>query len=106
MVAGESLQDGGPLSLWRGLGLFQLLFCGLHARFECLQLGLADALDAQPQGRLLACDELVLGFIPVLLPIAGEAALAHGFSACAHAGAGGHDGAVHRDLGLEVDAAR
>jgi hypothetical protein len=40
-----------------------------------------------------------------LLPIAGEAALAYGFGACAHAGACGYDGAVYRDLGLEVDAA-
>ena len=54
---------------------------------------------------MLACDELVLGFVPVLLPIAGEAALADGFGACAHAGACGYDGAVYRDLGLEADAA-
>ena len=106
VVAGDALQYGGSLGFWGGLGLLELLLGGLHSCLECLQLGLADALDAYAQCRLLACDELVLGFIPVRLPIAGEAALAHGFGACAHAGACGYDGAVYRDLGLEVDAAR
>ena len=106
VVAGDALQYGGSLGFWGGLGLLELLLGGLHSCLECLQLGLADALDAYAQCRLLACDELVLGFIPVRLPIAGEAALAYGFGACAHAGACGYDGAVYRDLGLEVDAAR
>ena len=46
-----------------------------------------------------------MGFVPVLASVAGEAALAHGFGACAHAGACGYHSAVYRYLGLEVDAA-
>ena len=106
VVAGDALQDGCSLAFRGSLGLFQLLFCGLHSCLEGAELGLADPLDGEAQCRLLACDELVLGFVPVLASVAGEAALAHGFGACAHAGACGYDGAVYRDLGLEVDAAR
>ena len=105
VVACQALQDGGALGLGGCLGLLQLLFCRLHSGLEGGELGLADALDAHAQCRLLACNELVLGFIPVLLPIAREAALADGFGACAHAGAGGYHSAVYRDLGLEADAA-
>ena len=105
VVSGQALQDGGALGFWGGLGLFQLLFGGLHSGLEGLQLRLADALDGQADGRLLACDERVLGFVPVLLPIAGVASLPYGFAACAHAGAGGHGGAVQAQFGFEVDAA-
>ena len=93
------------MAFWGGLRLFQLGFGSLHSGFEGLQLRLADALDGQADGGLLACDELVLGFVPVLASVAGEAALAHGFGACAHAGACGYHSAVYRYLGLEVDAA-
>ena len=105
VVSGQALQDGGALGFWGGLGLFQLGFGLLHSGLEGLQLRLADALDGQADGRLLACDERVLGFVPVLLPIAGEAAQAYGFAACAHAGAGGCGLAVHAQFVLEVDAA-
>ena len=94
VLACHALQDGGALGFWGGLGLFQLLFGRLHSGLEGLQLRLADALDGQADGGLLACDEWVLGFVPVLLPIAGVASLPYGFAACAHAGAGGHGGAV------------
>ena len=83
----HALQDGSPLAFGGGLGLLQFLLGGLHSRFELAELGLADALDGEAQRRLLARDELVLGVVPVLLPIAGEAAQAYGFAACAHAGA-------------------
>ena len=105
VLACQALQDGGALGFWGGLGLFQLGFGLLHSGLEGLQLRLADALDGQADGRLLACDERVLGFVPVLLPIAGEAAQAYGFAACAHAGAGGCGLAVHAQFVLEVDAA-
>ena len=105
MLACQALQDGGALGFWGGLGLLQFLLGGLHSGLEGLQLRLADALDGQADGRLLACDERVLGFVPVLLPIAGEAAQAYGFAACAHAGAGGCGLAVHAQFVLEVDAA-
>ena len=105
VLACHALQDGGALGFWGGLGLFQLGFGLLHSGLEGLQLRLADALDGQADGRLLACDERVLGFVPVLLPIAGEAAQAYGFAACAHAGAGGCGLAVHAQFVLEVDAA-
>ena len=101
----HALQDGSPLAFGGGLGLLQFLLGGLHSRFELAELGLADALDGEAQRRLLARDELVLGFVPVLLPIAGEAAQAYGFAACAHAGAGGCGLAVHAQFVLEVDAA-
>ena len=93
------------MGFWGGLGLLQFLLGGLHSRFELAELGLADALDGEAQRRLLARDELVLGVVPVLLPIAGVASLPYGFAACAHAGAGGHGGAVQAQFGLEVDAA-
>ena len=105
MLACQALQDGGALGFWGGLGLLQFLLGGLHSGLEGLQLRLADALDGQADGRLLACDERVLGFVPVLLPIAGVASLPYGFAACAHAGAGGHGGAVQAQFGFEVDAA-
>ena len=94
VLACQALQDGGALGFWGGLGLLQFLLGGLHSGLEGLQLRLADALDGQADGGLLACDEWVLGFVPVLLPIAGVASLPYGFAACAHAGAGGHGGAV------------
>ena len=105
VVSGQALQDGGALGFWGGLGLFQLGFGLLHSGLEGLQLRLADALDGQADGRLLACDERVLGFVPVLLPIAGEAAQAYGFAARAHGAAGGDGLAVQAQFGLEVDAA-
>ncbi len=105
VLSGQALQDGGALGLWRGLGLLQFLLGRLHSGLEGLQLRLADALDGQADGGLLACNEWVLGFVPVLLPIAGVASLPYGFAACAHAGAGGHGGAVQAQFGFEVDAA-
>ena len=54
VVARQALQEGGTLGFWSSLRLFQLLFCGLHSGFEGGELGLADALDAQPQGGLRA----------------------------------------------------
>ena len=45
VVAGQALQDGGALAFRCRLGLLQFLPSGLHAGFERLQLGLADALD-------------------------------------------------------------
>ena len=105
MVACQALQEGGTLGFWSSLRLFQLLFCGLHSGFKGGELGLADALDAQPQGGLLACDEGVCGFVPVATAVFGEGACAHGFAACSHAGAFGFDFSIHQDLRFEADAA-
>ena len=105
MVACQALQEGGTLGFWSSLRLFQLLFCGLHSGFKGGELGLADALDAQAQGGLLACDEGVCGFVPVATTVFGEGARANGFAACTHAGAFGFDFSVYQDAGLEAIAA-
>ena len=101
VVARQALQEGGTLGFWSGLRLFQFLLCGLHSGFEGGELGLANALDAQAQGGLLACNEGVCGFVPVATAVFGKGARANGFAACTHAGAFGFDFSIHQNAGLK-----
>ena len=89
---------GGLGAFEGGLGLF-------HAGFEGFQLALADALDGEAQGGLLAGYEGLGGGVPPRAAVLGEAAGAYGFAAGGQAGAGGDGGAVKADFGFEVDAA-
>ena len=110
-VAGELLtrdgfEDFGSLAFWRLLCLFKGCLGAFHARLEALELFLADALNGQPQRRLLAGDKFVLRGVPIVCAVSGEAANANWFAANAHGRAFGLDFAFYDDLRLDVDGCR
>ena len=76
----------------------------LHACFERFELFGADALDADADGGLLADDELILRFVPLIGAVLGEGAGADRFGADPQGAAAGDELAVEAQFGFEMNA--
>ena len=100
MFACHAAEDRLPLVLRGGLGAFERGFGLLHSGFERFELFGADALDADADGGLLADDELILRFVPLVAAVAGEGAGADGFAADAQGRTAGDELAVEASSGL------